>query len=108
MIHAGLLDRKINIEQLNVTRDAMGATIESYTIQYKNVPAAVKNYTGREKYHVESAREISYKQIKFVIRYIAGLTNKHRIYFEGEYFDILHIAEIVRRQGLEILAQIAK
>lgn len=108
MIFAGNLDRRINIEQLVVSRDAMGGANPSYAIQYGNIPASVKAFTGREKYKVESAREMSYKQIKIVIRYINGITNKHRIYFEGQYYDILYISEMIRREGLEILAQLAK
>ena len=105
MIAAGSLDRRISIQQCNITRDAMGAAKESFTTQYANVPAMFKALTGREKYKVESAREIGYFQARFTIRYIAGLTKKHRILFEGEYYDILNISEMVRRQGQEILAQ---
>lgn len=108
MMPAGMLDRKINIEQLVVTRDGMGSAIEQYSTQYANVPANMKPFTGREKYKVESAREMTYKQYKFTIRYIAGLTQKHRILFEGEYYDILFIADIGRRQDVEILAQLAE
>ena len=108
MISAGSLDRKINIQQLVTSRDAMGGTIESYVTQFANVPCNMKPFTGREKYKVESAREMTYKQLKFTTRYFSGLTQKHRIVFEGENFDILYVAEMPRREGLEILAQVAK
>ena len=108
MILAGTLDRRINILEPTVVRDAMGAAIEQFSVRWANVPCSARPFTGREKYKVESAREMTYKQYKFTVRYISGLNQKHRIVFEGETFDILYISELVRRQGLEILAQVAK
>lgn len=108
MISAGTLDRKINILEPAVVRDAMGAAIESFIVRWANVPCMAKPFTGREKYKVESAREMTYKQYKFIVRYIPSLNQKHRIVFEGETFDILYLSEMPRREGLEILAQIAK
>lgn len=108
MIFAGSLDRRISIQQRVIVRDAMGAPKESFSVQYGNVPANVKPFLGKEKFHVESARELSYKQYKFTIRYKAGITEKHRIVYEGQNFDILFIAEEGRREALVITAQVAK
>lgn len=108
MIFAGQLDRRITIQQQVITRDAMGAPVEGFSSQYKNVPAAIKPLSGREKFHVESQREMTYRQYKFTIRYILGLTERHRIVWDGYNWDILYMAELGRREGWEILAQIAK
>lgn len=105
---AGSLDRRINIEQRVITRDGIGAAIESFSIQYANVPAQLKPFVGREKFNAEALREISYKQYRFIIRYLTGLTPMHRIIFEGERYDILYISEIPRRQGWDIYTQLAK
>jgi len=91
-----------------ITRNSMGEAVEGFAIAYQNVPAAAKPFTGREKFHVESGREIAYKQIKFTIRYISGLNEKHRIVYEGENFDILWIEEVALREGINILAELAR
>lgn len=105
---AGSLDRRIHIQERIITRNQMGEPKEQFSIRYPNVPAALKPFTGREKFNVEAAREISYKQYRFVTRYISGLTAKHRIIFEGEVYDIVYLAEIPRRQGWDIYTQLAK
>lgn len=108
MIPAGSLDRRLTIQKSVTTRDASGAAIESFQTVYANVPAMIKPSSGREKFHVESGREIAYKQYRFVIRYIAGLTPKHRVVFEGENYDILFLAELPRREGWDIYTQVAE
>lgn len=108
MLSAGQLDRRLTIQQSTTTRDASGGAVVGYANQYTNVPCMIKPFTGREKFFKEGAREVSYRQYRFVIRYIAGITEKHRIVFEGANWDILYIAELTRRDGLEITAQVAK
>lgn len=105
MIPSGSLDRLITIQRRTIVRDEIGAAKEGFADQYSNVPAMIKPLSGREKFHVESARELSYKQYVFTIRHISGITEKHRIIFEGENYDIVRISEITRRQGLELLGQ---
>lgn len=107
-IAAGEYDRRITIQRFAITRGSAGSLVESWINLYSNVPARVKPFTGREKFHPESEREISYKTNRFTIRYIAGLTEKDKIIYEGKSWDILNFAEIGRKEALEITAQVAK
>lgn len=108
MLAAGELRYKIAIQALVSSRDAMGGTVETWTTQYANVPAAVDDFTGREKFHVESDREISYLQKRIKIRYIRGLSPIHRIIHDGVVYDIVRIEELGFREALRFTVQSAK
>ena len=108
MSRAGDLDRLMTIQQRSISRDAMGAAIEVFVNQYANVPCKKTSYSGREKFHVESGREVSYETEQFVCRYIEGITKRHRILFEGQYFDIIRVSELGRREDLAIVAMLAE
>lgn len=108
MMEAGALDRRIDIQVATTSRDAMGGVIPSWSNIYSNIPANIKQLSGNEKYHVECAREISYEQVMFTVRYISGLNQTYRVQFEGKIYDILAINEIPRRKGLQIVGQLAR
>lgn len=105
---AGDFRYKISIQSLVESRDAMGGSVESWTTLYANVPAAIDDFTGREKFHVESDREISYLQKRMRIRYINGLTAKHRIIYNNIIYDIVRIEELGFREALRFTVQSAK
>ena len=108
MIAAGSLDQRITLQQQVVTQNAMGTPIPSYVTQYQNIPAAVKPVSGKEKYHSESDRLISYKVYSFTIRFIDGINERHRIQYDGADWDIISISDIGRREGLILIGRIAK
>lgn len=105
---AGEFKYKIAIQTLTQSRDAMGGVVEGWTTQYANVPAAIDDFTGREKFHVESGREISYLQKRIKVRYIRGLTAVHRIIYDGTVYDIVRIETLGFREALRFTVQSAK
>lgn len=108
MIPAGKFKYKISIQSLVVSRDAMGGETEAWVTQYANVPAFVEDFTGREKFHVESAREISYSQKRMEIRYIKGLNTIQRILYNGIVYDVVRIEELGFRESIRFTVQSAK
>lgn len=108
MIPAGKFKWKVTIKALVITRDAMGGTVESWTNVYANIPAFVEEFSGREKFHVESAREMSYNQKRVETRYIRGINKTHKILYDSELYDILRIETIGFREGSRFTIQLAE
>lgn len=105
MIGAGRLDRKIIIQRFTTTQDAYGEPIETW-VDHITTWANVLPQTGREWFN--SQRELSERAARFVFRFEDDVTVKDRISYDGEYWDILNINEINRREGLEIVAKVTE
>lgn len=105
MISAGLLDRRLTFQKRVLVRDEMGAAKETFINEFVSVPAMIKYWGGREKYSDGSERRISTRDYRFITRYFPGLTETHRILFENQYWDIMSLQELPRRQGWDIVAQ---
>lgn len=88
MINSGELRNLITIEQLTVTKDAFGAPVETWTT-FATVWAKIEALSGSE---LIAARQLYTSEIYTVqIRYLAGVTQKHRINYQGQYWDIVQV-----------------
>jgi SPP1 family predicted phage head-tail adaptor len=102
-MQAGRLDRRITIEQKAVTRGPSGTEKKTWTTLAK-VSAEVRPKTGRE---VFTAGQVAGEaDTLFRIRWRTNVTVENRIVFDGRKYDITSVAEMGRRQGLEILATV--
>lgn len=99
---SGKLDRRITIQNRIETQNSFGEAVISYGT-FATVWAEVLPLSGRELF--TAAQTFPEAQLKVRIRYLAGVTEKHRILHDGVSYDILHIAEMGRREGLEILVK---
>lgn len=102
MIQAGRMDRQIVIQAASESRDAAGGAILSWST-FATVWAERHDLVGRE-YFTAGQSERAEIESTWRIRYLNGLTNKHRFTHGGETYDIESIAVIGRNEGMELRA----
>ena len=100
-MRAGEMDRRITIEKNTPTRSATGEEKENWTT-LATVWAQVRAVGGGERFR--GAHIVAEATTSFVIRHRTDVTEKMRIQFDGDAYDIHHISEIGRREGLVIQA----
>lgn len=100
-MRSGRLDRRIILKQYGETKDAVGGITESYT-DVATVWAEKLDLRGRDFF--ATAQINSDITTKFRIRYRADINNSWRISVDGKDYDLTSVAEIGRREGLEIMA----
>lgn len=67
---------------------------------YASVWAEMREISGREV--IASGTDQAQKQVIFFIRYRSDVTERHRMSYDGDFYDIENIREIGRRAGLEL------
>ena len=95
-------DREIVIQVNAPTRNPYGEAGPSWST-FATVWAEVMPVSGREA--MQGGQILATADSRFRIRYLSGLKLTHRISYESNTYDIVHIAEIGRRAGHEILAK---
>jgi len=101
-MNAGKLDRRIQIKNKTITRDAYGAEVIVYEV-FATVWAEMLPITGRE--YFAANQTVNESMVKFRIRYKTGFDESAIISYGGSDYDILYIAEIGRKSALEILVK---
>ena len=101
-LRAGNLDRRITIENLTSTVDSHGGETQTWST-LAAVWAEVIPLSGDEA--IIAAQSIPGARIKFRIRWRSDVTETARVIYEGRNYDIAYIAEIGRREGLELLGK---
>jgi len=97
---AGKLDRLVTIKTVTETKDAEFNGVESAQTTLAQVWAEKKDISGREFF--SAAVENSEVDTVFRIRHRTDVTTKHRIAYGNLDYDIVAIAELGRREGLEL------
>ena len=100
-MRAGRLDRRVTIERSIETQDDYGAPVQTWSV-VAVVFAEKRDIRARERFAAE--QDIGEETTVFVIRWLDGVTTKHRLRCEGKTYNIEGIAEVGRREGLEITA----
>jgi SPP1 family predicted phage head-tail adaptor len=102
-MRAGRLDRRIELRHRTTTRtEASGQTVEAWPVEYATVWAEKFDLRGREYF---AAQQVTAEvTTRFRIRHRGDVLMTDRIACEGLSYNINSIAEIGRREGLEILA----
>ena len=103
-MNAGTLDRRITIEQRIDTRDAFGEPIAAWT-PLAVVWASLESLQGQEL--IETQETNAKRKARFRIRWRDDVTEKTRVAWDGEVWDINQVNEIGRRVGLELLVTAA-
>src|SRR2546423_453866 len=99
---AGPLDREITVEQVTVTQTGTGAVSKGWAT-FAQAWAAYEPMGTRERFLAGAVH--SAKTAKFRIRWLSGVDPTMRIQFDGLPWKITGIAEIGRREGLDIAAE---
>lgn len=98
-MQAGRLRHRLTIESPTETRDALGQAVASWTT-FAQVWGDFMPLSGRERFLSQQTHaEVT---ARAVIRYLAGLTEKMRIVFDGDAWEILHIKDDRRSRQLVI------
>lgn len=97
----GNLDRRIILANYTATISDIGEPVFTYAT-LATVWAWVKYLKGDER--LIQTKETVTADCVFVIRY-RTLTEKTRIQYGSDYYDIIHIAELGRRKYLELTAR---
>jgi SPP1 family predicted phage head-tail adaptor len=102
MIAAGKLDRQITIKIVTVGGDDFSAPTETLS-DLATVWAEKRDLRGREFYQANA--ENAEIETVFRIRWRSDVSPLNRIAYAGRDYDIVSVAEIGRREGLEIMAK---
>jgi SPP1 family predicted phage head-tail adaptor len=102
MRDVGGMDRRITIEAPSRSQDGFGDAPATWAT-FKAVWAKATPLRATERFISQQSRAT--KASSFLIRYIPGVTPEMRILFDGEYYAITGIAEVGRREALEISAE---
>jgi SPP1 family predicted phage head-tail adaptor len=102
MLAAGKLDRRITLKAPVATQDAAGQSDLTWT-DVATVWAQVLPLRGREL--VTAQADVPQADLKIRIRWMAGVTEAMRVAYEGTDYGVFRVAEIGRRDGLELLVR---
>lgn len=100
-MRAGVLDRRILIEQNSPAQDEFGSLTAVWST-FATVWARVAPVTGKEIFLSDQVSASA--DTLFRIRYLKGLNVQMRIVYNDENYNIKNILEIARREGMNILA----
>lgn len=100
-MRAGRLDRRITLLRQTETQGADGAPIRTWS-EVGKVWAEVVPVGGKER--LQAPQTIAEQTARIRIRYRAGVDVQMRIEHAGLLWEIQGLAEIGRREGIEITA----
>lgn len=99
----GLLKHKVVIQQKSKTQNEYNEDVISLT-DYKTVWCDIRPINADKRFNAD--RDISYRAARFLTYYIAGVTNEMKLLYETYLWDIIGVAEIGYKEGLEITAEV--
>ena len=103
-MRAGRLDRRLTIQSRTLARNARGDESASWS-NTATVWASRRDVSGREFFSSSEIRaDIS---TVFRIRHRDGVSVLDRVIEDGLTYDIVHIARIGRREGLDLVCRAA-
>lgn len=102
-MNIGNLDKLITIEyDTGNTKNEGGEPVPDWQT-YCQAWAKIESKSGSEAYEAEQLVGTIVKE--FTIHYQSGITQKMRVSYNSEYYDISYIAELGREQYLVITAE---
>lgn len=102
-IYPGMLSRRISIERLQLTPDALGGFTEAW--QPLSQPwAYIKPSSGRESVSADKLEATAVS--RFVIRYNKNLLESDRVLYRGVYYNIRSLINIDEQdEYTEVIAE---
>jgi len=102
-MRSGKLDRQITIERKTITQDEYGDEVETWD-EFLICKAKVMPMRAWERFRNEKL--VSEEVYVFTIRYYSNINVEDRIVYENKYWDIIGKAELGRRRGIELTAEV--
>lgn len=105
--NAGRASHRIRLQRKSITRSPAGEEIVSWVNAVTDTPdglvwAEAWPLKGREFFAAQQTQYAA--DVRFRIRYRAGIEREHRIIWDGQPYDIIAIADVgADRHTLEIL-----
>lgn len=100
-MRAGRLSRRITLLEPQEAQDGGGAPIRTW-VEVAHLWAEIVPVGGRER--LQAPQTIAERTARIRIRWRAGVNEAMRIRHDGILWEILGIAEIGRREGIEFTA----
>ncbi len=97
----GRMDRRVKILRRALTRNEHGEQVETFT-ETAEVWAERRDVTGREFF--AGATTTAENSARFMLRWRSDLLATDRLSCDDKEYDIVQIAELGRRDGLEVIA----
>jgi len=98
----GRLNRLFTFQRKDVTKNATGNEEETYTLLY-TAWCSLQPFRGKETTEGNEVVASNFYVIK--ARYDSRLKPKDRAVYDGDNYDIVSVAELGYREGLEIMAE---
>jgi SPP1 family predicted phage head-tail adaptor len=97
------MDRRVTLQTRSLAAaNARGEKIASFAT-LATVWGEKRDLSGRELYAASQLHAEA--RVSFRIRHRDSLTTINRVVYDGLTYDVLHIAEIGKRDGLELLCK---
>jgi SPP1 family predicted phage head-tail adaptor len=103
-MRAGRRDRLIQIQRLVLTKDEVGADVESWVKVPPDIWAEYLPGPGREV--IAAQQKVGESVDRFNIVYRPGITVRHRLAMDGVNYEITACHEIGRRRGIELVCKL--
>lgn len=100
MIRIGGFDRPITIQDVAEVRDSYGGITETWTDSAYTWGHIVQNWGG-ERFNEEQRQGTN--TIMFMIRWVAGLSAKHRLIYDDRIYNIMAVTEMGRHDVLQVI-----
>lgn len=111
MVAAGRMDRRITFQTFTESQDGAGEPVKTWanlatnpTVWAEVLPLALTMRSGGEEIF-EADQVLAQAEARFRIRYRSDITTEMRVVHASENFDILSVAEIGRKEGVDIRAR---
>ena len=103
-MRAGRLRHVITIESKAQTVDSYGDVVKGYTPVYSDIRAEVGQPTGKQ---LERAGMTANEALRVItLRYVPGITPRHRVVYDGRYMDIESVVNVRERsRSLELVCR---
>ncbi len=103
MMSAGGMDRFLGLRHRVSSRTLQNEELLTWPANYTEVWARKRDIRGSKRF---AAREFEAEQLtEFQIYWRSDILSTDRIYLDTFVYEILQIAEIGRREGLDLLCQ---
>ena len=106
MPRAGLKDRQIILRAPVKSKSTTGGPEVTYPVATHTVWASKNPTSGSERFRGQ--REITLQADVFEIYFLSDVTAEYQLEYNSVIYDIQAVAEVGRRQGLQIVAEIQK
>jgi SPP1 family predicted phage head-tail adaptor len=99
----GTLDRRVVVEKPTKSRATNGAEVVTW-VEIATVFANVRYISATERFQSDSNRSV--KVANFRMRYLSIISETMRLKFDNKVWKITGLAEIGRREGLDVTAEV--